>query len=250
MVVGGNAAAFDVIARVLLPVGIRALYMEEKQRDKLHGAMTYAGAILGVMLTERGEPELFIYQDRHISKGELQFMFALSALRAGRQTKFTLPVGLPEEYIDALVETGASVERTANVRGKWLEAALKTNTYLPELFEPETAVVRLAELAQTGELDALLRELPGAHTREAEVGCSWRDVGRVLRSLVETESENRVELLDGVKVKSDKGWVLVRPSDDLRSCRVLASGFREEYARELTDIYLEKVRKLVKDSDK
>ncbi|MCE5234700.1 MAG: sugar phosphate nucleotidyltransferase [Clostridiaceae bacterium] len=250
VIVGGSAAAFDIVARVLLPVGVRALFMPEKQRDKLRGSMVFAGATLGVMMGESGETELIIYKDRHISKSELQFLFALSALRAGRQTKFTLPVGFPEEYADALTSEGATVERAANVRGKWLEAALLSNTYLGELFEPETAVVRLSELAQTDELEALLKALPQAHTREAEVGCSWRDVGRVLRSLVETESENRVELLDGVKVKSDEGWVLIRPSESLRSCRVLAGAYSEEYSKELTDIYLDKVRKLVKKPEK
>ena len=250
VIVGGSAGAFDIIARVLLPIGIRTLFMEEKQKDRLHGSMAYSGATLGVMMGETGEPELFIYQDRHLFKSELQYMFALSALRTKRQGKFTLPVGLPEEYADALIKQGAAVERAANVRAKWVEAALGSNTYLPELFEPETAVVRLAELVQTGELEELLRELPEAHTKEGEVGCSWRDVGRVLRSLVETEAESRVELLDGVKVKSDKGWVLIRPTESFRSCRVLAGGYSEEYSKELTDIYLDKVRKLVKGSEK
>jgi len=245
VIVGGSAEAFDIIARVLLPVGIRVLYMTERQKDKLHGSMVYSGAILGVMMGESGDPELFIYKDRHLNKAELQFMFALSALSTGRQTEFTLPVGLNEEYADALTTAGAKVERAANVRSKWLEAALNAGNYLPELFEPESTVVRLCELAQTGELDMLLKQLPEAHTHEAEVGCSWRDVGRVLRSLVETEKENRVELLDGVKVKSDKGWVHISPSEGFLSCKVLAGGYSEEYSKELTDIYLEKVRKLM-----
>ncbi len=67
---------------------------------------------------------------------------------------------------------------------------------------------------------------------------------------METEKENRVELLDGVKVKSDKGWVHISPSESFMSCKVLAGGYSEEYSKELTDNYLDKVRKLVESTAK
>ena len=81
---------------------------------------------------------------------------------------------------------------------------------------------------------------------EAEVGCSWREVGRVLRSLVETERDDRVELIDGVHINEKDGWVLVRPNKDYNACRVIAGSFKEEYAAELSALYEQKLRDLMK----
>ena len=63
-------------------------------------------------------------------------------------------------------------------------------------------VVRFAALANDGRLEKLIAALPAVRRAEAEVGCTWREVGRVLRSLVETERDERVELIDGVHVLS------------------------------------------------
>ncbi len=107
--------------------------------------------------------------------------------------------------------------------------------------------MRLAALCGREKLAGYLEEIPRAYESEASVGCSWKEMGRVLRSLVETEPGERVELIDGVKVKSDNGWILVRPNRDFTACRIIAGSYNAEYAKELTDLYLEKVRVLAQD---
>ena len=106
-------------------------------------------------------------------------------------------------------------------------------------------VVRFAALANDGRLEKLIAALPAVRRAEAEVGCTWREVGRVLRSLVETERDERVELIDGVHVNDDDGWVLVRPNKNFTACRVIAGSFKEEYAEELSLIYEQKLRSII-----
>lgn len=88
-------------------------------------------------------------------------------------------------------------------------AAIEAGTYLPELFEPEAKIIRAAELYLAGKLKEYLDGLPKVTINEKKVPCSWRDMGRVLRSFTEGERNEQIQLVDGVKVNVDKGWVLV-----------------------------------------
>ena len=159
---------------------------------------------------------------------------------------FVLPASIPKEYIAVIEAHGARVCRAPDSPARWQHACFAADAYLPDLFEPEAMVVRFAVLENAGRLSKLHAELPKIFMEEAEVGCSWREVGRVLRSLVETERDDRVELIDGVHINEKDGWVLVRPNKDYNACRVIAGSFKEEYAAELSALYEQKLRDLMK----
>ncbi len=251
IILNGSSELYDTIARVLLPAGYKVLYMAEPDPDRLHGAMVNAGAELGISVRPNGEMETCIWQDRYIREGERVLLFILAALTEGRLGKdVVLPVGISEEYAAYLESWGCKVRRCPEHPAKWRRQALEEGGYLPELFEAEAAIVRLSELCRQGQLEGYLNRLPGVYEQEGSVGCSWKEMGRVLRSLVESEKSQRVELLDGVKVKSDKGWVLVGPDRDLTACRVIAGSYNGEYAKELADLYLDKIRNMVEEKDK
>ena len=102
-------------------------------------------------------------------------------------------------------------------------------------------------MARKGQLKELISLLPEIAKEQNEVKCSWREIGRVLRSLVESGKEDDMELIEGVRISGDDGWVLVRPGKGLKGCSVRAESFREEYAKELCDIYSEKIRSILSD---
>ncbi|NCB30929.1 MAG: hypothetical protein EOM66_05915 [Clostridia bacterium] len=247
IVLGRGGDVYDAVARVLLPLGYTVQYMDETDPERLHGAMVHAGAELGLVPGQEGELTC-IWRDRYIREGERLTIFILSALSEGRlKGEVVLPVRVSEEYVTYIESRGCLVRRCPDLRAKWRRQALEENCYLPELFEPEAAILRLAELGRLELLGSYLEAIPRAYESEANVGCSWKEMGRVLRSLVETERSERVELIDGVKVKSDNGWILVRPNRDFTACRIIAGSYNAEYAKELTDLYLDKVRSIAQD---
>ena len=124
---------------------------------------------------------------------------------------------------------------------------MESGEYLPELFEPEARIIRLAEMMLSGKLEKYLDQLPGIQQAEKSVKCSWKDVGRMLRTLVDAERLEDIELVDGVKVKVDKGWILVKPNAAITACRVIAGSMDAEYSKELTDIYGEKLRRIAQE---
>ena len=71
----------------------------------------------------------------------------------------------------------------------------------------------------------------------------------MLRSLVESGREEDFELKEGERIASDDGWVLVRPNKGLKGCSIRAESFREEYAKELCDIFCDKIKALLANAD-
>ena len=69
----------------------------------------------------------------------------------------------------------------------------------------------------------------------------------MLRTLVDAERLEDIEMVDGVKVKVDKGWILVKPNAAITACRVIAGSMDAEYSKELTDIYSEKLRRIAQE---
>ena len=66
--------------------------------------------------------------------------------------------------------------------------------------------------------------------------------GRVMRILLDRHRTDSVDLVDGIKVYVDGGFVLVRPDPDEPAYHVVASVEDPERGRELVDEYLEQVR--------
>jgi mannose-1-phosphate guanylyltransferase/phosphomannomutase len=53
-----------------------------------------------------------------------------------------------------------------------------------------------------------------------------------------------METLEGVKVFRDNGWVLVLPDAEKPVCSVIGESASAEFAEELTNIYVRKVREI------
>ncbi len=86
--------------------------------------------------------------------------------------------------------------------------------------------------------------LPKIHMRRQEVECGWDKKGKVIRKIIQEHSGKRIDTLEGVKVYDEKGWVLVLPDSERPMCRVIGEGISEEFAEELTNIYVRKVREI------
>jgi mannose-1-phosphate guanylyltransferase/phosphomannomutase len=91
-------------------------------------------------------------------------------------------------------------------------------------------------------LSEIVDMIPDFHILKKEVKCPWSAKGKVIRSIIEENSSANIETTEGVKVIGDKGWVLVLPDAEKPICKVIGEGFSQEFANELTDIYVDKVK--------
>lgn len=242
VLIGGSPETYDAVARVLLPCGYSVRYYTGLDSDRLFETAGEENTELAFMADGMEGVTCAIAYGRHITRHELNAALARAAAIEGRANKLVLPADIPGEYVKQIAEEGAEVYICPSKRSRWARAAIEADAYLPELFEPEAKIIRASELYLAGKLKEYLDGLPKVTVSEKKVPCSWRDMGRVLRSFTEGERSEQIQLVDGVKVNVDKGWVLVRPDSGLTAYRVIAGSFDAEYSRELTDVYADKLR--------
>lgn len=90
-------------------------------------------------------------------------------------------------------------------------------------------------------LSELVNMIPKFYMSKKNVECPWDTKGKVMRQIIEDKTNSKIELLDGVKVHKDGGWVLVLPDAEKPVCRVISEGYTQEFAESLTDMYANKI---------
>jgi mannose-1-phosphate guanylyltransferase/phosphomannomutase len=93
-------------------------------------------------------------------------------------------------------------------------------------------------------LSELNQLLPPYHICVDHEYCSWDNKGMVMRRLIQEHQEDQIELLDGLKVKREDGWVLVLPDIEGPRYQIISEGFNQEVAEELTNFYKDKIKVL------
>ena len=107
------------------------------------------------------------------------------------------------------------------------------------------AAVKILEmLAKTNDTISSLREEYETYSRSyAAVPCPWSKKGTVMRRLI-TESENKPrQLIDGIRIFEESGWVLVVPDLDTAAFNITA----ESESQEATSILLSQYRTYVEE---
>jgi mannose-1-phosphate guanylyltransferase/phosphomannomutase len=113
-------------------------------------------------------------------------------------------------------------------------------------FDAIASLVKILEFMAFHEtsLASLVDCIPPFHLHKKTVDCSWGAKGAVMRRLIEDTQGSEVELLDGVKVKHAEGWALVLPDPEKPAYRVYGEGYSAEFAEELTDLYVKKIKEI------
>ncbi|MCX7746703.1 MAG: mannose-1-phosphate guanyltransferase [Clostridia bacterium] len=93
-------------------------------------------------------------------------------------------------------------------------------------------------------LSELVDMIPDFYMHKKEVECPWDAKGRVMRHIIEENKSESIETIEGVKIHQPDGWVLVLPDAEKPTCKVISESYSAEFAEELTNIYVNKVREI------
>ena len=244
------ARSADETAAVLIKCGCSVLLSHAKRETEIYKQMTDKRADIYIKLDEAGNIEAASSKWGHMDENTISFLFALDRVDRGDADEFVLPVTMPRPYIEALREAGATVILSyENTERRKTEAYRKMHL-MPEFIDVQAASVRLCSLISEGRAERFIKAAPRIYTKENKIGCSWRDVGRALRDIVEMENDGDMELVDGVRIKNDTGWVIVKPNEEFAACRVICGSYNQEYADELCDIYSNRLKRIIKKEEK
>jgi len=132
----------------------------------------------------------------------------------------------------------ADLTRVAAQEGVVFAGAVGGGYVFPEFLPAYDAVASLAKLLELlapvrRPLSELVAELPEPTLIHHQIACPWAKKGLVMRLLNERLAGRDLDLLDGIKVRDDRGWSQVLPDPDEPLLHLYAEGATREESEEL-----------------
>ncbi|QXC63628.1 hypothetical protein KSP35_03995 [Aquihabitans sp. G128] len=271
---GYGATAF-VMPNVLGKLGADVLgvnpYASTRQRITVDKAEAQAnvsrlvqasGAHLGALIDADGE-HLTLVDDSGQVLTDDEARLAFVSLVAGHLLgdRIALPVNVSSVAEQLVAPYDVRIQHTKTSTAALMAAASEKGVgfaasgdggfilpgFLPA-FDAGAALVKLLELlAKAGTTLAAVREsLPRVHLAHETVVTPWEQKGLVMRTLVELSKDRRLELIDGVKVFHDDGWVLALPDPEEPVTHIWAEGTDQAAARSLAQEYVRRIRQTLR----
>jgi len=258
----GFSASSYVLPLVLAPLGVEAvaahafpseggeasseLATSIGQAKRLVAAV---GADLGAVFDRSGERlHLIDEQAREIPVEQALLLYLRLIGSNGRRGKLAFPVTVTSQ-VDRLTEgSGLEVVRTPASLQALTQAAAEDDVVFagalgggyvfPNFLPGYDAVASLANLLELlapvkRPISELVAELPRPTLVHRQLPCPWGMKGLVMRVLNERLSGRELDLTDGIKVFSHRGWAQVLPDPDEPLIHLYAEGETTEASGEL-----------------
>lgn len=172
-------------------------------------------------------------------------LIAADEIERNNLKSITIPITVAEEHKHYLETLGVKINCDYEDNFKLRRTAHKNNDYYAPLYEVEAMTLKLAELFALGRLQDLARKIPHVFVIEKQIRASQNDIGYLMRKLAESEKYGDIQMLDGLKIKMQKGWVIVKPHIGSRaSLRIIAGSAVSEFAEDISIEFIDKLKKL------
>ncbi|MGH9119975.1 MAG: sugar phosphate nucleotidyltransferase [Acidimicrobiales bacterium] len=237
-------------------------YDKDAHAEQVAALVRAAGANLGAAIDPDGEHLTIIDDDGHVltdSQTLLVFLCLLGSHIVGEE--MALPVGVTHHAEEIVERAGLKVRLTKMSSAALMEAATDRRVgfaasldggyilpgFLPA-YDAAAALVKLLELLALDQarVSDIVHKLPRVHIVRESVVTPWDQKGTVMRLLVERTKDREVELVDGVKVRHDDGWVLALPDPSEPLTNIWAEASSDADARRLAQEYARRIRQMLR----
>jgi mannose-1-phosphate guanylyltransferase/phosphomannomutase len=267
---GASSASF-ILPLVLGPLGIEAITShpfeseasaqpEERGEvlERTRRLVRAVGAEFGVAFDRSGE-RLYLVDERGtpVPLDQALLLFVRLLAWTGRGGRVAVPVTATSQ-VEAVAEGLEIIRTTASLPGLTQAATWEGMVFagatgggyvFPDFLPAYDSIASLCKLlellARVGRpVSELVAELPQPMLVHREIQCPWALKGTVMRLLNERYANGHVDLLDGIKVFEERGWIQVLPDPDEPVVHLYAEGHTAEQTGELEqelESYLEGV---------
>jgi len=271
----GFSAASYVLPQLLGPLGVEAVsahgFTTERNdpgsallREAVGQVKQLVPAVradFGVVL-DRAAERLYLVDEegREIPVEQALLLFLRLIGSNGRRGKLAFPITVTSQ-VDALVEgSGLEVIRTPASLADLTKAAAEDGVIFagavgggyvfPEFLPAYDAIASLCKLLELlapvrRPLSELVGDLPKPTLVHRQLPCPWALKGTVMRVLTERFRDQKVDLLDGIKVFEDRGWAQVLPDPDEPLVHIYAEGRTDEDSKALEEEFRHLVEEIM-----
>jgi mannose-1-phosphate guanylyltransferase / phosphomannomutase len=233
-----------------------------KSEARVAEAVRGSGADLGAVIDAGGERLTLIDERGDVLSDDEAVIVFLDLLSAdGLAGRVALPLTASDRALALCAARGMEVMLTPLSTPAFLEAAASGGvafaadrrggyvfpSFLPA-FDAAAALVRLVSLlgAGTSTLAEAVRAAPPMPVLHEEVPTPFEQKGLLMRTLMERLVEEGADLVlvDGIKVRSEEGWVLVVPDPEEPVTHVWAEGRDLPASERLAGEYVARLRRM------
>lgn len=212
-------------------------------------------ADMGIIFSQNGENLILVDErGRVIDREMYTVLSALILLKIGTSKKICVPYTSPKIIESMAKEYEVEVVRTktspAHIMNEIINNIDNENDMFLQYILNFDAILASGKIIDflvynSVSLGELVDELPDYYFVEKEIKCDWEDKGRVIKEILVEHKNKDIELFEGIKINNEKGWALILPDSERPVFKVYAEGFSEEYAKELSTIFSQKVEDLL-----
>jgi mannose-1-phosphate guanylyltransferase/phosphomannomutase len=257
--VGADVLSINPYAQTPGMIAVDQALSEARVADAVRGS----GAELGAVIDAGGEHLTLIDGTGRVLTHDEVIMVFLELITAGDgPVRVALPVTASDGALRLCAERGAEVVSSSLSASGLMEAAVSGGVafaadqlggyifpnFLPS-FDAAAALARMIGLLghASMSLAEVMRDVPEMPIVQADVATPFEQKGLVMRTLMEqlTEEESELILIDGIKVRSEDGWVLVVPDPEDPVTHVWAEGRRRTDSERMVAGYVDRLVRLL-----
>lgn len=238
-----------------------ATFDAESHAKNVANLVRSSGADVGAVLSPDGERIVLVDDKGHILSGEQTQLVFVAMAASRKEAHVALPVDTPADA-KAIAAAGgvdivwtkrspASLLDEARSASAWLAADRRGGVAFPAFLPAFDGIAALLHVldhvaANKEALSALVKGIPQPAIAEESVVTPWERKGAVMREMVERNADRTLDLIDGVKVVLDDGWVLVVPDPEEPSTHVYAEAATPSEAAARASEYARRIRQLLR----
>lgn len=239
----------------------RAPRTDAEIQDHVRNLSNIVGTLgydMGVLFIQEGERLAIVDQQGKVIQGNRLFgALASLVVQTQKDASVAMSVTAPSQLEDVLIKAGAQVIRTKADTRSLMSSSLDAGVTFsgdddggfifpalhPGFDAMFTFAMLISMLRATGHaIGDIVDELPSFHVAHERVRVPWESKGTVMRRISEESyGESRIELLDGIKIFNNDGWVLVLPDSTEPTFHVYAETPDEEASRDLANTFGRKI---------
>ena len=257
--VGADVLSINPYAQTPGMISVDRAVSESRVAD----AVRASGADVGAVIDAGGERLTLIDGTGHVlSDDEASMVFIELSTAAGELQRVALPVTASDQMRRLCESRGAEVILTPLSTSGLLEAAAAGGVsfasdrrggyvfpaFIPA-FDAAAALARLVSLLGRGSTSVaeIVDALPPMPVLSEQVATQDEQKGLIMRTLMEQLTEEGAELVlvDGIKVRSEEGWVLVVPDPEEPVTHVWAEGSDLRASEALAAAFVDRIKGLV-----
>lgn len=231
----------------------------QRSLNELSNIVTTLKADAGFLI-DNGAEKLFIVNEkgRIIPSEEALVLVGMLVMQGRTQDVLGYPVRGSSMLERVAASRGATVVRTPINPRQILDYARRPNVgfvgdaeggFIFPKFQPTFdamfAVAHILEMLAEHNValgDFWQQHGQAIHLLHRRIPCPWAKKGQVMRLAQVANTDQRIELLDGVKIHLPDGWVLVLPDGNEAYCHLWVEGRTEAVAHSYLNTYTAKVQ--------